>query len=66
MVVTVNGEPRTVLDGTTVAGLIAELGFREHRVAVEVNCDVVTREKYNEKKLCPGDAVEVVHFVGGG
>ena len=37
MTVTVNGEARTLSDGTTVAALIAELGLGNRRVAVEVN-----------------------------
>jgi len=66
MTVTVNGEPRTLSDGTTVAALIAELGLRDRRLAVEVNRDVVSRGRYAEQELCPGDVVEIVQFVGGG
>ena len=66
MTVTVNGEPRTLSDGTTVAALIAELGLRDCRVAVEVNRDVVPRGRYAEQELRPGDVVEIVQFVGGG
>ena len=66
MTVTVNGEARTLSDGTTVAALIAELGLGNRRVAVEVNRDIVPRERYPERELCAGDVVEIVHFVGGG
>ena len=66
MTVTVNGEPRTLGDGTTVAVLIAELGLRDRRLAVEVNRDVVSRDRYAEQELRPGDVVEIVQFVGGG
>jgi len=66
MTVTVNGEPRTLSDGTTVAALIAELGLRDRRLAVEVNQDVVSRGRYTEQELRPGDVVEIVQFVGGG
>jgi len=66
MMVTVNGEARTLSDGTTVAALIAELGLGNRRVAVEVNRDIVPRERYSEQELCAGDIVEIVHFVGGG
>jgi len=66
MTVTVNGELRTLNDGTTVAALIAELGLRDSRLAVEVNQDVVSRGRYAEQELRPGDVVEIVQFVGGG
>ena len=66
MTVTVNGETRTLSDGTTVAALVAELGLRDRRVAVEVNRDIVPRQRYSEQELRSGDVVEIVQFVGGG
>jgi thiamine biosynthesis protein ThiS len=61
-----NGEERTLKEGTTVAELIAELGIKKRRIAVEVNRDIIPREEYATTELHPGDLVEVVHFVGGG
>jgi sulfur carrier protein len=66
MIVTINGEARHLAEGTTVAALVAELGFGERRVAVEINCDVVPRERYAVTGLRGGDVVEIVQFVGGG
>jgi thiamine biosynthesis protein ThiS len=66
MTVTVNGEERAVASETTVAALIADLGFGPRRVAVEVNCDVVPADEYQRRRLAAGDVVEIVHFVGGG
>jgi thiamine biosynthesis protein ThiS len=64
--ITVNGEPREVAAGTTVAGLLEQLGIKEARVAVEVNLDVIRRERRSERALVEGDHVEIVSFVGGG
>ena len=61
----VNGEPRTVAAGMTVASLLAELAV-EGRVAVERNREVVPRARHGEVKLESGDRLEVVSFVGGG
>lgn len=66
MNVIVNGENRTLEAGTTVAALIAALGLRDRRVAVEVNEVVVSRDQHRSKEICPGDVVEIVQFVGGG
>lgn len=66
MQVTLNGELRELPDGTTVAGLLVQLGIKAQRVAVEVNETVVTREDHTGRVLRPGDAVEIVAFVGGG
>lgn len=64
--ITVNGEPKTAPEGTTVAGLISLLGMDAARVAVERNQDVVPRRTWAEAKLGDGDKVEIVAFVGGG
>lgn len=66
MQVKLNGEIREVPDGTTVSGLLAHLGVRAQRVAVEVNEAVVTKDRYEMHALQAGDAVEIVAFVGGG
>jgi thiamine biosynthesis protein ThiS len=64
--VTVIGEPRTLANGATVADLVAGLGLGPRRIAVEVNRAVVPRAEYGATSLAEGDAVEVIHFVGGG
>ena len=62
----VNGETRNVPVGTTVSGLIAELGLADRRVAVERNREVVPRAQHASTQLAAGDRLEVVTFVGGG
>ncbi|HUJ58301.1 MAG TPA: sulfur carrier protein ThiS [Kofleriaceae bacterium] len=64
--VVINGETRSVVQGTTVAGLIGELGLGDRRVAVERNREVVPRAEHGSTVLAAGDRVEVVTFVGGG
>lgn len=64
--IVVNSNPRTVPYGTTVARLIADLGFGDQRVAVERNREVVPRAQHATTQLAAGDRLEVVTFVGGG
>ncbi len=64
--VVINGEARTVVHGTTVAGLIGELGLGDRRVAVERNREVVPRAAHATTVLAAGDRIELVTFVGGG
>jgi sulfur carrier protein len=66
MQVRLNGELREIPDGLTVAGLLAHLGVKAPRVAVEVNEAVVTKDRYDAHRIGPGDSVEIVAFVGGG
>jgi thiazole synthase len=63
---TVNGETRIAHPGTTVSGLLAEMGIDPVRVAVERNQDVVPRRTWTEAKLADGDRIEIVAFIGGG
>jgi thiazole synthase len=62
---TVNGEPRRSA-AATIAELVAELGLRPDKVAVEHNGTIVPRSTLTEAALAEGEALEIVHFVGGG
>lgn len=64
--ISLNGEPRTVGGGTTVADLLTELGRHPQAVAVEKNGDILPRARYGESPLEPGDRLEIVGFVQGG
>ncbi|HLL23010.1 MAG TPA: sulfur carrier protein ThiS [Kofleriaceae bacterium] len=64
--VVINGQPRDVNVGTTVATLVADLGLGARRVAVERNRNVVPRAEHATTVLTEGDHLEVVTFVGGG
>lgn len=64
--VTVNGTPESVGEGTTIAGLLEQLGRKPLGLAVEVNREVVPRSEHAFTRLRAGDRVEIVHMVGGG
>jgi thiamine biosynthesis protein ThiS len=62
----INGEQKEFSDGLTVAALVAQLGMKPDRVAVELNLEIVPRTTWESVTLKNGDKLEVVHFVGGG
>ncbi|MBL9079932.1 MAG: sulfur carrier protein ThiS [Planctomycetes bacterium] len=62
----VNGEPRPVPAGSTVADLLRELGLAAAQVAVERNRELVRRAEHAAVPLADGDRLEVVTFFGGG
>lgn len=64
--VSVNGEPRRVAAGTSVAGLLDVLGLDRRKVAVERNEAIVVRSQYQQVLLDARDRIEIVHFIGGG
>lgn len=61
-----NGEPRAVSLGLTVAGLLEQLGLDRRKVAVERNEAIVSRSAYDGTAVADGDQFEIVHFIGGG
>jgi sulfur carrier protein len=66
MRITVNGEPREVPDGCTVASLLELLALPATRAAVEVDRALVRRADHAASVLPPEAQVEVVTLVGGG
>ncbi len=64
--VILNGEPRRLAPGATVAALLAQLELDAARVAVERNLEIVPRSTFADAALADGDRLEIVHFVGGG
>ncbi len=66
MKLVINGEERSFGDDLTLAALVEQLGVKPDRVAVELNHDIVRRDRWTGTVLHDGDRLEVVHFVGGG
>jgi sulfur carrier protein len=66
MEIYVNGAPRQFAGEVTIAALLDELGCAGRRVAVEINQDIVPRSGYAERRVQPGDRVEIVQAIGGG
>ena len=64
--VRVNGDEREVPAGLSVAGLLEHLGLHPRMVVVERNGDILRRDGLDAVRVEPGDAYELVHFVGGG
>jgi len=62
----VNDQARQVADEITVAQLLEELGLAGKYVAVEVNLQLVPRQKHARHRLADGDRLEIVTLVGGG
>ena len=64
--VVINGEPRTITPGVTLLEVLAELALDPRAVVVEHNRQIVRRPALGDVRVAPGDAIELVHFVGGG
>ena len=64
--VRLNGKPRRIAAGLTVGALLDSLDLKRELVVVELNREILKRERYGEVAVSAGDNVELVHFVGGG
>ena len=69
MILFINGQQREFPDlalGASLAALIAALGFKNDRVAIEHNGAIAARTEWESGELKDGDKLEIVHYVGGG
>jgi len=62
----INGELREFGSLSMLSDLISQLGMKPDRVAVELNRELIPRDRWPATQLSDGDKLEIVHFVGGG
>jgi len=67
LIIQLNGKrhelPRNI---ATVADLLESFELKNRIVIVEINKKIIPKEQYLLPCLKDGDAVELIHFVGGG
>ena len=61
-----NGDPYEINNGTNLNELLNKLKLQKNKVAIEVNGEIVEKNKYTNLILNKDDKVEIVHFIGGG
>ena len=61
-----NGFPYEIHDGTNLKELLNKLKIQKIKVAIEVNGEIVEKNKYTNLILNKDDKVEIVNFIGGG
>ena len=61
-----NGSSYEINNKTNLNQLLDKLKIQKTKVAIEVNCVIVYKNKYPKVILNKGDKVEIVHFIGGG
>ncbi len=66
MQIRLNGKMREVAEGMTLSDLLTHLHIHPLRVAVQLNTEVIKRERYGEVVLKEADVVEVLTVMAGG
>ena len=61
-----NGAHYEINYGTNLNELLNKLKIQKNKVAIEVNGEIVEKNKYPNLILNKGDKVEIVKFIGGG
>jgi len=64
--VQVNGKEREVQSGLSVHELVESFDLNPLLIVVELNREILSRDQFKDVQVSEGDAVELVHFVGGG
>ena len=64
--VQVNGKEREVRSGLSVHELVEFFDLNPLLIVVELNREILDRDQFKDVLVSEGDAVELVHFVGGG
>ncbi len=64
--VRLNGKDREIRSGLNVRQLLESLDLHPRLVVVELNREILDRDRYASTPVGEGDQIELVHFVGGG
>ena len=66
MILTINGQSRTIPDDASLQAAVASLCKNPALVIAELNGTIIDRAQWDATRLNAGDALELVTFVGGG
>ncbi|OIO31302.1 MAG: thiamine biosynthesis protein ThiS [Candidatus Hydrogenedentes bacterium CG1_02_42_14] len=62
----VNGQAKNISEGIVLSSLLDDLKIDRERIAVEINLEIIKKDRYDSLKLVEGDRIEILQFVGGG
>ncbi|MDC0947664.1 sulfur carrier protein ThiS [Candidatus Pelagibacter sp.] len=62
----VNGKLSSINDNLSLLNLLNHLKIPLKKVAIELNLEIVDKNKLNKINLKNNDKIEIVHFIGGG
>jgi len=66
MTAIINGEPRSVPEGSTISDLLQEFGLPAKSVLVERNGEPVGRDDFGHQRIQADDRIEIINMVAGG
>ena len=62
----VNGKISTINENLPLSTFLKQLKIPLKKVAIELNLEIIDKNKISKIKLKQNDKIEIVHFIGGG
>ena len=62
----INGRFLVISQNLSLSIFLKELKIPLKKVAIELNQEIIDKNKTNKIKLKKNDKIEIVHFIGGG
>jgi len=62
----INGKFSTINENLTLSTFLKQSKIPLKKVAIELNLEIIDKNKINKIKLKQNDKIEIVHFIGGG
>ena len=62
----INGKYSTINENLALSIFLKQLKIPLKKVAIELNLEIIDKNKISKIKLKHNDKIEVVHFIGGG
>ncbi len=61
-----NSKNKEIEKNTSISKLIILLNLKSNGIVMEVNLNIIKKEKFDKYLLKNGDVVEIITFMGGG
>jgi len=62
----INGKFSRINENLTLSTILKQLKIPLKKVAIELNLEIIDKNKISKIKLKQNDKIEIVHFIGGG
>ncbi len=62
----INGKFSMINENLSLSAFLKQLEIPLKKVAIELNQEIIDKNKINKIKLKKNDKIEIVHFIGGG
>ena len=62
----INGKFSIINDNLSLSSYLKKLKVPLKKVAIELNLEIIDKNKISKIKLKKNDKIEIVHFIGGG